>query len=478
MRYRYKYLSSILLMFIFVLFFSSFLLSDEKKTENITTPDTLNIKNALETTLKNNEQLKLVSQELTVLQSKLTESRRNIFPNISLKAEKTDGLAEARNGVPGFEEQSYTSQINWSIFEGGRITALFKQSKLNFFIGQLKYTKTKQELIYNTEEAYWNTARFMANLKNYESASKDVKNYFNMAKKMYASNNISKKEMLNTESQYNQAIYQIETTKKDIENQVWILAEAMGLDFPPKNYPDSNIPAEKLALDLEKCLALCDKFHPDILTQNLLIDVNKYSLKIKNSYKLPKLTVQGSYGKSGGAYNSEKLNLNEDYYAGLQLSQVFMLNTLSVSDINQKTSPKVGQSTVSESHTSSAQLSILDNYKQLSEKKEAELAYNQAVYNLKKTKFTVESEVRKTFTNYSKALLQIQNTQLEINILKQELDIAKVTLGTDKTNIADIATAINKYASGQAALSDAKVFYLISVAALKKAVGADDKIYN
>src|SRR5574344_1982000 len=79
---------------------------EEKENNNI-----LNVNYAIKTRVKNNEQIKLASQELEVLESKVIESKRNIFPNLALKAEKTKGIAEPKSGVPGFKEENYSTQL-------------------------------------------------------------------------------------------------------------------------------------------------------------------------------------------------------------------------------------------------------------------------------------------------------------------------------------------------------------------------------
>jgi outer membrane protein TolC len=438
---------------------------------------TITISECLDNAYKYNDQLKLAQEELDVLDIKKTEASRNLYPNIMAKAERTKGLAEPLHGIPGFREQSYGMQLNWAFFEGGRLKYINKQANLNVIMGRIKYRKTKIEVFYNILEAYTNVSRYLHHLKNFENAFREVDRLYSMSVKMYEKGNLSKKEFVSMQSQYNQAIYQIKTTKIDIDTNMWLLNDSMGFSTPLKTYPSSEINFVRKSIFLDECLNICEQNNPDIEIQKIMLRVNEYGEKVKSSYKWPKVTLDGFYGRSGGAYDSEDLKLREDYSLGVQLSQPFAMNTISANNVQQRTSPKVGQSTRSQSHTESASVSFLDTYKQKVEEKDAEFAQKQAVYNLAKAKTSCFSEVRKAFANYQKGLLQIENAKVDLDIAKKELDIAKLSLG-DKSNIADLAGSVNKYAAALNAYVDAKAFYKLALAALDKAIGFERKFFD
>jgi hypothetical protein len=93
-----------------------------------------------------------------------------------------------------------------------------------------------------------------------------------------------------------------------------------------------------------------------------------------------------------------------------------------------------------------------------------------------KTSATVASGVREAYFNYKKGLLQVNNAEIDYNLSQRELGITNVNLGDEKASISDAAQLTNKCASSKVALRDAKVFYLISLATLNRAVGKLDYI--
>ncbi|MFH1367584.1 MAG: TolC family protein [Elusimicrobiota bacterium] len=418
--------------------------------------------------------LKLAKQEIDVSGWKLAESTRNLFPNLTAKAEETNGDAIREIGTPAFREQTLGVQLAYPLFQSGKIWATRMQAKSNYVISVLKYDKTRQEMVYCVSEAYWNLVKARKDLSEYENAFDKLTKTYKMSQELFKSGMINEKELLSVESQNNQALYQMETAKYDLENYKWKLADALGLDKPLEGEPGDEIPFRRLDINVEECQRIASSCQTEILMQKEMVTSAKYGMKVKKSYKWPKLDLTGFYGRSGGAYEGEELKLKEDYQVGVQLSETFWLNTLSGSGMTQKTSPKLGQSSRTESNTVSTSLSFLDAYKQKAEEKEAALEHNQSLHGLDKAKLSVNSEVREAYFNYCKALVQIGNSELDATIASKELAIDKINLGNDKASVIDVAEAINKCASSNAALNDAKVFYLISLAALNKAVGIEN----
>jgi hypothetical protein len=95
---------------------------------------------------------------------------------------------------------------------------------------------------------------------------------------------------------------------------------------------------------------------------------------------------------------------------------------------------------------------------------------------MEKTSAAVASGVRDAYFNYKKGLLQVGNAEIDYSLAQRERGITSVNLGDEKAAISDAAQVTNKCASSKVALRDAKVFYLISLAAMNRAVGKPDYI--
>jgi len=92
-----------------------------------------------------------------------------------------------------------------------------------------------------------------------------------------------------------------------------------------------------------------------------------------------------------------------------------------------------------------------------------------------KAKKDAADEVRDAYFNYRKALAQVRNSQLDLDLAERELAIQKINLRDDKATLPDVAEARNKVTGSRVAMREARAFYLISLAALNKAVGISDQ---
>jgi outer membrane protein TolC len=423
----------------------------------------------------NYKPLKLAKDEIETSGWKLTETTRNLLPTMNVKAEETNGEADRTLGTPRFKEQSYGVQMNYSLYEGGRSWSTRKQARANYRIAQFRYRKTRQDMVYGVLEAYWNLIRVQANLDEYRRSLAEIRAIYDESRRLLQEGVLSERATLEIESQFNQAVYQADAAQADCENFAWKLADALGLQKPLGSMPAAAIPYREIPVTVEECLRLAETNNLDIAIQKEALTAAAYGAAAKRGYKWPKIDLNGFYGRSGGAYENEQLKLSEDYQVTVQLTQYFLFNTLTGSGLRQRTSPKLGQSARTELGTVSASLNLLDGYKQISDEKEAVLAFAQASYGMEKTRTTVSQEVRDAYFNYRKALAQVKNTQLDASIADKELSITRINAGSERSGLDTVAEALNKCAGAKAALNEAKAFYLISLAAMNKAVGIENK---
>jgi len=419
----------------------------------------------------NYEPLKLAQEEIDVKCAKAIEAARALWPNLSVKGEFTRGAAIVELGTPGFREGSYGLQLSHILFHGGKLWATYQQADINKKIAECKYQKEMLNMQYQLAQAYWNLVRLYSNLDNYKQSYTDISHYLRMAQKLFKDGVINKRHLIATQARKNSAAYQIQSTRADIDKFRWELAAAVGLDQPVTGAPETKLEYQTFEISLEECLQKALNNNPDLQIQILSLKASEYEKTVHYSQDWPKIELTGFYGRSGGAYDSESLELTEDYNISLKLTQNIAWNSLVLSGIEQKTSPKLGQSSRTESRTAAAALNILDGYKSAAEKKESHWQYQQALYDQKKARRTVVTEVREAYFNYRKGQSQVENARLEVDLAKREWSIQKIHLRDDKSSIADVAEARNKYATALANLNEAKVFYLLALAALDKAIG-------
>ena len=417
----------------------------------------------------------IAETEIRVAESKALEAARNLWPTLSTKGEITHGAAIQELGTPGFREQSYGLQLNYTLFNGGQLWSTYQQADFQLQVSHLKYKKQFQEMIYQVAEAYWNLARIRDDVHDYKRSLKKVGRYHKMARQLYQQGIINKRILLATTANKNQVTYLLESAGAEEEKYYWEWLEALGVQTPIQGQVQSLAPSQPEDITLSSCISMAHEHHPELAIQGYLHKISELEQTIKHSGDWPKIELSGFYGRSGGAYNSEDLHLREDYNVNIKLTQQIAWNTISTSGFEQKTSPKLGQSSRTESRTVSAAINWLDGYKSAREKKEVELGVLQADYNQHKTLIKVEQQVREAYFNYKKAVSQIKHAETELDLYKRELAIHEINLRDKKATLSDMAEAQNKLIGSKAAWREALAFYYISLAALDKAIGIPGK---
>ena len=122
--------------------------------------------------------------------------------------------------------------------------------------------------------------------------------------------------------------------------------------------PGKDLEPIMIDVSLEECIDLAFKSRPDLKAKEYMLEFNDYERKIAESKNQLRVDLTGTYGKSGGAYETESLNMDNDWYVGFKVSKPLGGNTISTAFTKDKTSPKHGESSRTESISKSVELGL------------------------------------------------------------------------------------------------------------------------
>lgn len=314
--------------------------------------------------LRQHPSVRLAAQEEKVARFKRREAARALGPAVALKAERTQGEAVRELGTPEFTEESYGVQFSQPLWQGGRLQDTWRQAQATWQAQTAKTEKARQEVLYNVREATWQWVRIQQSVASYRRAMDDVSADLTAAENLKNSGAISQQAYLTVVNQQRQSRLAFDSAKAEVEARLWQWTAALGLETPPSDPLDVTLARiSTRTYTLEECLNLSQSLHPDMISQWKLAEAAGWGVKAAESTVFPKLSANGFYGRSGGAYNNEDRGLKEDWQAGLQLSQYFWGSTLSGSALKQRTSPKVGQTSRTGSTTYNGQVALADSLK-------------------------------------------------------------------------------------------------------------------
>ena len=434
------------------------------------------LENCLRIATVNSKTLKIAREEIEFAGLKVRQAARGLYPSLVAKLDRSDGNIKSleTGGVDaGFRETEFGLQIGQPLYQGGKLKSTLAQARVGLEMARKKYEKTKQDLIFDVKRAYYNLVSSQANLREQEKLLHRAESILEEARKKHKLNLVTKAEFLNVESQYNQVYYQMISEQKDYSLALLTVKQLLNLDEPVSVEVDTQLGFQDLSISLDGCLKLAGKHRPDLAISKLSLKFSELGKEIARSDQKFKIDMTGFYGRGGGAYETEKLEISDSWYAGIKVSKGLGGSTLSSGYTSDQTSPKLGQSARTESNTGSVAFSLLDNLKSLSDEKEADIEHEKALNEIKETGKKIESKVKEAYFNYEKSLIQLKSISKEIEFRKEEAGLAREK---GKLNLAlnsEVLRAEINLASARTSYNEALAYYHIALASLNRAMGIE-----
>lgn len=417
----------------------------------------------------------IAADEVRLARLKSREALRALFPGIKAKYEQTRGDAQRDTGTPDFDEKTYGVHMNQPLYQGGKLWNTYKQTKLNLYIAGLKYDEMVAEITFEVLSAYYNLVKAQKTFDIFSALSKTIQKDITASRKRYKAKLSTTIEYLTVENQDEQIKYNKASFEKDFFLARLTLAQVLFLPDDTLLHIEHALPYGAVNVSLDETVRFASLNRHSRRIAELELTLKEMGKKIGRSSNAFKVDFSGFAGRSGGAYKSETLDMGEDYSAGIKISKPFGGNTVSSSYLFDKTSPKLGQSTRTQSKTGSVSLSIFDNLKGYSEQLESEIGYERARVKLLEETARIKKEVQESYFNLQKAILQVKAGKSEVSLAKKEVVAVRSKKEHNLAQISELVAARIKLANVEKSLVEALSFYNISLASLNRAAGQADK---
>jgi len=432
----------------------------------------LGINDAIDIALENHMASKIAQEEVELSKLKIREARRALYPAASMNYLETTGKTSGT--TQDFTDREYKLKVEYPLYYGWRLKYAVEQAMSNLKASTSNYDKTLQDLRSEVELAFY---VYMANkmtLKLHKELLEETENIFTGAKKRLELGLITRAEFLQLESQMQQINYQVISSENELAMAKLSLAQAVNIkegedaiEIIDKE-PGKDLEPIVVEITLEECIDLAFRARPDIKAKEYMLEFNDYERKMAESKNQLKVDLTGTYGKSGGAYQTETLNMDPDWYVGFKVSKPLGGNTLSTAFTKDKTSQKHGQSSRTESVSKSVELGLLDGLQRFSEEKSAEIGYRKAKDELEQVRDLVVKDVKESYLNYKKGLVQIMTNLNKIKYKEEELKVIKSRAELNEASLSELAQAYM-------GLTDEKTYYIEALGSLYQSLAKLNK---
>jgi len=414
--------------------------------------------------------LVIAEEEISLSDMKVDEAKRGLYPQATAKYTHTEGDVYGTT----FIEKSYGLQLEQPLYYGGRLKLSLRQAEVNREVAIEKYTKAETEIIAKVTEKFYELAAAFLNLSDQKGLIDEVRSGLSSAKKRFDIGLSTQLELLNVQTQVNQVEYQLAIADKEVALTKIALLQTMELDPATDIQIAFDTEYEAKEIELNECLKLAFENRSEIHIQGLLLESSDFEDLIARSKDKFKVDLSGFLGESGGAYKTEDLDVNRDWYVGVKVTKPFGKSTGSYTFNDNETSPKLGQTTRTGSITHSTEVGIFDNLASLSEKQSAFIGKLKAENELIEMEKTINLEVREAFNSYEKAIMQLQNTSRKIRFREEEAKVLSAEAALNEALLSQVLESKIKLADEKALYHQAIASYKTALANLNKAIGIVD----
>lgn len=429
------------------------------------------------TAISQHPSLSLAQDEVGVSDARRRVATISLLPAVTLKADETTGLASDAGDTGPFLQRSYGAQATQTIFSGGKLVASRRQAGLGSETARLQLEKQRMDVRHAATEAYWRLVAAKKAKASYEETRALLQEDLEKAVRHELGHSRSARiELLATRSQAREAEAALAELDEALVEARIALLDAMGQRFPLVFDLAMETPTGVVEISEDECLRLARAHRPEIRVAENLMESARLARTMAISPFYPKVDLSGFYGRSGSAFTeTDQLQMKKDWNAGVTASWALFGNNLRYSSYKEETSPKLGDSSRTETDSQSLSLGLGDALSVGLQNRESKKIYHEEEWRYDKSRRDVEDDVRLAVgkTLAARRRLEVAKSRLEESL--QQFNDTRALLNDDRAHLGDMAAARFRVAQSQAGLAQAQSGYLIAISFLNRAVGVPDR---
>lgn len=422
---------------------------------------------AIEQALAVYEPARIALEEAEVAMLKVKEARRNLFPGASVRGSYSRGTATGA----AFRETQIGLQVEHPLYDAGRLRDAYRQSMVNLQVTQKRYEKVRADFAFEVAQAYFElmAARRGAALR--DRLLQEIRPLADVTTRRYDAGLLTRMEFLNVQSQVSQAQFQSAGAQNDVviaelkfrHRMRWDETTAIPL---PGEFPEA-IPRAQLP----EALTVAATSRPDIQINALLVQFQKYEEQLAKKKGAWKLDLTGFAGQSAGAFETESLNLKNDYSLALKVSKPWGGNASAMTFTKVRTSPRVGQTTRTESSSVQGEIGLLNALAGKTEVQQATVGRLKAEEDLAETRQLMEQEVHEAYYAYQKARLTLEHARQKGAFRREQVKILRAQAELNEALPSQVFEAMLQGSDDEVSQVQAQATYHVALARLNKAIG-------
>lgn len=376
------------------------------------------------------KKLAVAAEQINLSKIRVLRAARNRWPMVAAQRKFTRGrtvLMDTTAGTQDYQQESYGLRAGLPIYQGGRISSSHKYDKLMRESAQFNYTKIREDLFYNVKLAYYEYQTLRMEYTALKKAFGEIEALGRKVRIEYNAKSISELDLIEAEHFKNKLSNLFLTSQASLElatKKLAALVRVQSVDEIPAALPDGlteNVP--EITFTLDECLSFIPLNSVDLRLNQLQIMMSAERIIISRSKIIPKLDLEGFYGKSGEAYITQPLDLTTSWSVLGRFSWTLWGNTFEATSSQDKMNPNelVDPNALTDNNTLEMKLGIIDDLSYFVDSKESKVSIQQAESEYNDTMLKLSLSLQKAHNEYSSSLRSQRTLKDEMRLAERKL---------------------------------------------------------
>lgn len=427
-------------------------------------PKTLTIEDCIRIALKNNPQLKNAERQLRLAGTNVTTAMSAILPNLSASFSssrryqapqgpylqeipvpdpQTGGfkLVQKEIFLESFYRNSFASglNLNQNIYDGGRWWNRIKQANANYARAEFDYRATREKIIAQVAEKYYELLKNIRLQEVYELAVKSAEEQLRKTESMYEVGSVAQADVYRARVSLGQEKTNLIQQKNAVRISESALKVVLGISSSqPIRIVPGELNLEPLNMPLEEIFALAEKHNPELKSLEQALRADTYAIKVAKGAFLPSVSLRLGYSR----YHTVFDNLYDPFDKNYQLS-----GSISVS------------------------WNLFNGFADKAALERESLTYYMDKENLINRRLTLRSEIEQAYLNYQ-AYEEIEKINEEsVKSAEEDLRLSEERYRVGSGTMLDVIDARVNLRRARATLVSTKYNKLIALAQLYSKLG-------
>lgn len=388
--------------------------------------------------LKNNKRIVIAKQDKERANLIAGATRTNFLPKFTTQGaamfgnSKTDMSIALLEGMPNFDlnlniKKIYMAGINLEqpIYMGGKITSAYKMSKVGNEIAELNRALTEDEILLETDQAYWMCIQAKELKQSAQQYKITVEEFYRVVTHACETGLKSKNDLMKIQVQLNQANLQLHRAENGVRLSQMNLCNIIGLPLQSELLLSGTFSGAPIVIN--HTIEISSR--PEYLMLNKQIELKKYEKRLIRSDFLPQIGLIGSYNYiHGPKLNGDPLFNNGSFSAMISLKIPLFNWGEGIKKVKAKERERVMAQLQRDDLGQKMELEIqqaVNSYNEgLLEVRLTQQALRQSEENLKMSRDNYDVGIE-TISDYLEAQTIWQNAQSEYVVSRTKLEICK-----------------------------------------------------